>query len=247
MNKTAQKKKETMAGMLKYSYMVSCASTFKKEIEELATRQNVTAGELARAALLLAPPHIIENATDPGDAPADDREIVILKSGTNKGRKITRKPRIQVRLTAGYDVEIIRRALGFALSIDQGGGSLFSPQAPSTVKAIPAPTAPPPEKPAPKTQLTERIDTLEEQAHHFQKTLDAVAFTPLPMGVRTRHDALYVLGFKSTERPTQRVAKERYKKLARIFHPDSVFGDHQRMSQLNDARNLLAKRPFSMN
>ena len=50
----------------------------------------------------------------------DDRETVILKSGTAKGRPWRRKPRLQVRMAPGFEVEFMRRALAIALALDQG-------------------------------------------------------------------------------------------------------------------------------
>jgi curved DNA-binding protein CbpA len=69
--------------------------------------------------------------------------------------------------------------------------------------------------------------------------LSAVAFEPLKEGVRTRTEALYVLGFPADTQPDPRALKARYRMLAMIFHPDSPQGDTLRMGQLNAARNLL--------
>ena len=62
-------------------------------------------------------------------------------------------------------------------------------------------------------------------------------------GIRTRGEALHVLGFPPTTRPDMETIQARYRALAAIHHPDNEFGNHQRMSQLNTARDILS-RPY---
>ena len=58
-------------------------------------------------------------------------------------------------------------------------------------------------------------------------------------GVKSCRDALYVLGFSHEDTPDVGAIKARFRMLATIHHPDSRFGDHRRMSQLNEAINCL--------
>ena len=67
----------------------------------------------------------------------------------------------------------------------------------------------------------------------------ALAFEPLDNGILTRADALYVMGFPPNARPDQRAIRARFRMLAIIHHPDSGFGHHERMTQLNEALSML--------
>ncbi|MCR9177657.1 MAG: J domain-containing protein [Alphaproteobacteria bacterium] len=48
-----------------------------------------------------------------------------------------------------------------------------------------------------------------------------------------------MLGFPPSAVPDQSTIKQRWRRLARIYHPDSPFGDHERMTQLNAAAERL--------
>ena len=82
---------------------------------------------------------------------------------------------------------------------------------------------------------------LEEDVEQLQRIIGDLAFKPLRDGISTRSEALYVLGFAPTVVPDQKVIRGRYRRLALVFHPDSPFGDHQRMSQLNEALEKLTR------
>ena len=55
------------------------------------------------------------------------------------------------------------------------------------------------------------------------------------LGVRTRADALFVFGFPPNARPDQKAIHAQFRMLATVHHPDSGYGQHDRMTQLNDA------------
>ena len=69
--------------------------------------------------------------------------------------------------------------------------------------------------------------------------VSTLLFAPLPGGVLGRADTLYVLGFAPSEMPDKSTAQARFRMLATIHHPDSNYGNHRRMSQLNAAMDLL--------
>ena len=74
------------------------------------------------------------------------------------------------------------------------------------------------------------------------RTIVAVlAFEPLPEGVRSRGDALHVLGFPPSSDPDSRTLRAKFRMLATIHHPDGNHGSHQRMSQLNQAMEFLRR------
>lgn len=200
--------------MKKSSYTIPCASRFRDDIAALATRRKVNAGDLARSVMLLVPMHEIEAFPDPGNPAADDRETVILKTGPAAGKPWQRKPRLQVRLPEGFDPVTIRRALGMALAMDSGATKL-------------------------RLDDPAEAQALDGEMLRLKAMIATLAFEPLPDGVETRAEALHVLGFPPGRIPSREMLRQRFRTLAAIHHPDSGIGDHQRMSQLNAAMELL--------
>ncbi|GAB4193069.1 MAG: J domain-containing protein [Thalassobaculales bacterium] len=202
------------------SYIIPCTAAFRDRVVALAARRGVSVADLARAVLLLVPPAVLAALPDPGEPPPGEREQVTLMSGPSKGRVLRRKPRLQARLAAGYQIAGLRRALALALEIAEGGRvlALADPQAPR------------------------RLEAAEEEVERLRLLVGALAFDTLPEGVRSEAEALFVLGFPPGSRPDRRVLREKFRMLAMIFHPDSPYGDGARMSQLNQAMQLLLRR-----
>jgi hypothetical protein len=206
----------------KHSYTITCCSSFRDRIEKLAARRQVNVGDLARSVLLMVPYETIVKFADPGEPINDDRETVILKSGSSKGRIWKRKPRLQVRMCPGVDSNLIRRALAMALAMEQGELDIYLEQ----VKPGMAPTP-------------EVARQAEAEVERLRTIVSALCFDPLPDGIQNREEALHVLGFAPGGKPDDRSVKARFRMLAAIHHPDSPYGNHQRMSQLNAAMDQL--------
>ena len=204
------------------SYVVPCSSDFRDSVLDLADRRGVNPGELARAVLLLMPGEAAQ-FPDPGDPAPADRETVILKSGANEGKNWRRKPRLQVRLASGYDPAAIRRALAMALAMDAGEYTvrIEDGRAPSS---------------------DQRLKDARAEITRLRYQLKSLFFEPMEHGVKTRKDALYVLGFHPDATPETDEVRKRYRKLAAIHHPDSSHGEHRRMSLLNGAVAKLSKQ-----
>lgn len=215
---------------LKHSYTVPCSSVFREAVEALAESRQVNVGDLARSVLLVVPAAEVEQFPDPGDPPSHDRETVILKSGPAEGRPWRRKPRLQVRMPPGHAIPFIRRTLGLALALAEGklAVTISDPSAP-----VQRPEPPPP----PPVVIEKEPDA--DELDRLRAIISTLAFEPLPDGVRTRTDALHVLGFSPGTKPDSRMVRAKFRLLATIHHPDSDHGDHQRMSQLNQAMALL--------
>ncbi|HIJ63574.1 MAG TPA: J domain-containing protein [Rhodospirillaceae bacterium] len=212
--------------VLKHSYTVPCASAFRIRVEQLAARRNVNVGDLARSILLVVPADVIAAYPDPGEPGMEDRETIVLKSGPAQGRPWRRKPRLQVRLPPGHEVPLIRQALALALAMD-GGEQLVR-----IGDARPAPVEKPVHEPLPTQEVADEMERL-------QTIISVLAFEPLPQGVKTRGEALHVLGFPPGAEPDLRKLRAKFRMLATIHHPDSLYGSHLRMSQLNQAMDLL--------
>ena len=214
----------------KHSYTVPCSSAFREAVEALAESRQVNVGDLARSVLLVVPAMEVERFTDPGEPASHDRETVILKSGPAEGRPWRRKPRLQVRMPPGHGIPFIRRALGLALALAEGKLSvtLEDPKA-AAQRSQPVPPPPP--------AIEE--DPTEDELERLRAIISTLAFQPLADGVRSRAEALYVLGFLPDARPDSRIVRAKFRLLATIHHPDGEHGDHQRMSQLNQAMSLL--------
>ena len=204
------------------SYVVPCASDFRDAVLELAERCGVNAGELARAVLLLMPDEAAHFA-DPGEPEPGDRETVILKSGANEGKNWRRKPRLQVRLSGGHNTADVRRALALALAMDRGDYTV-------RIEDGHSPTS------------DQRLKEARAEITRLRYQVKAMSFEPLETGIRSRADALHVLGFPPEATPETDEIRKRYRKLAAIHHPDSGQGEHRRMSQLNEAVAKLTKR-----
>lgn len=212
----------------KSSYAVPCATAFRDALLRLADARGVNVGDLARSVLLTVPEETLATFPDPGEPHPKDREEVTLKSGPEAGRPWRRKPRLQVRLPDGYDVETIRKALGLALALSDGGVSF-------RLDGIGG--APKPEHRI--AALENSVQEHREQLARLKASLTTLAFDPLPEGVLDRRDALYVLGFHPLAQPTEAELRARYRQRATIHHPDSPGGDHERMAQINAAVKIL--------
>lgn len=207
------------------SYIVPCSSRFRDRVNRLAAGRGASPADLARAVLLLVGPAQLARIPDPGGPAADDRELIELRSGASAGRVLKRKPRIQMRLPAGYRDAELRRALALALQMSEGEAEL------SVVTAT--------DRKAEAAVERARDGLAEENATLRQLVAD-LATPILERGVASRSDALFVLGFPPTAVPDPATVKRRWRRLAMIYHPDSAFGDHERMSQLNLALSRLA-------
>lgn len=226
MTRTESNKTAKPAVGRKHSYTVPCASAFRDEITALARKRGANVADLARSVVLVVAPEVIAAFPDPGGPAPDDRETVVLKSGKAKGTPWRRKPRLQVRMAPGHDVETLRRALGLALAVDRGDIDV-------RLDGFGAEPEPQPE-PFLAHEMREELDRLRSM-------ISVLAFEPLADGIRSRNDALHVMGFPPGSLPDDRTLKSRFRTLATIHHPDSDQGNHNRMSQLNEAMSHLKR------
>jgi hypothetical protein len=200
----------------KKSYAIACGSAFRDRVLALAARRGVNVGDLARSVMLVAPPAAVAAMEDPGEPAPGDRETIVLKSGPGAGKPWRRKPRLQVRLPAGHAVPTLRRALNLALAMDAGTRKIRIEDG---------------TRPGVEAQLRDA----NVELNRLRAMIRALSFSPLRDGVKTRTDALYVLGFPPNAKLGADVVKSRFRSLASIHHPDGAHGDTRRMSQLNEA------------
>jgi len=227
---------------VKASYTIACSSAFRDAVLALADKRGVNAGDLARAVMLVVPAALVEATADPGEPTAHDRETITPRSGRGQGRSWKRKPRLQVRLPPGLRAEFIRKCLKLALDIESGTVSVQLDAGPAA-----APEATPPRggRPAVEAAAAEaamaRAEHLEQEVERLRTIVNVLSFDPLPDGVESRADALHVMGFPPYANPDSRVLRARYRLLATVHHPDSAYGSHGRMSQINAAMELLRR------
>ena len=205
----------------KHSYTIPCSSAFRDAVGALAEARHVNVADLARSVLLVVPEKTVSAFADPGEPARDDRETVVLKSGPAEGRPWRRKPRLQVRLAPGYQVPDIRRALALALAVNRGE---------TTISVAGAGAA---------QRSRARAEEITDELERLRTIVSVLAFEPIVGGVSDREDALYVLGFPPGSHPGRGVLQARFRMLATIHHPDGVYGNHDRMSQLNAAMTVL--------
>lgn len=208
----------------KVSYTVPCASAFREAVEAVAAKYNSNPADLARSVAIMLPTDAIRALPDPGGPPPGDREDVVRKSGPSAGETWKRKPRLQVRMGPGLDPPTIRRMLGLVLALDAGDASLGVDYGALNLGA---------------SSARDQVDALEQEIERLRGQIATLSFEPLNAGVESRPDALYVLGLKPHTRPPIETVRARFRALAAIHHPDNATGDHQRMTQLNEAFALL--------
>lgn len=206
----------------KQSYTIPCSATFRDAVTALAHDRGSNVADLARSVVLLLPPETIRAYPDPGGPARDDREQVTLKSGPSAGRPWRRKPRLQVRLGPGYESTFIRRALAISLAMADGDATVFL-EAPGIIAG----------------GNVEAFKDMEEEIIRLRAVISALSFEPLAGGVTTRQEALHVLGFSPGQNPPMDLIRARFRMMATIHHPDSEHGSHKRMSQINEAMDLL--------
>ena len=218
----------------KQSYTVPCSSEFRDSVTGLARRRGSNVADLARSVVLVLPRDAIDAFPDPGGPGADDRESVVLKSGPAKGRPWRRKPRLQVRMAPGLDARTIRRALGIALAQDRGDVDVRLEMSFNPANAC-----------RDRRQGDKALEILirdtRDDLERLRAMVSALSFEPLAGGVKTRDDALHVLGLPPGSLPDQGTLRARFRMLATIHHPDGLQGSHKRMSQLNAAKELLGR------
>ncbi len=185
----------------------------------LAGQRQVSVADLLRAVHLLVPAETLARVADPGEPAPPDREEVVLQSGPAKNRRIRRKPRLQARLQGVHAAADLRRALRLALDLAEGSVAL-------RVEAAGSPDL-----------AAEQADDLDR----MRQIVQALAFQPLAEDIRSRSEALYVLGFPPGALPDQKEMRARFRALATIYHPDNATGDTLRMAQLNAAIAFLTQ------
>ena len=212
----------------KASYTIPCSSAFRDAVTGLANRRCINVADMARSVVLTLPNETILQFPDPGPPLANDRETVILKSGASKGRPWKRKPRLQVRLAPGYEEAFLRRALNMALAMEEGAVQVHveAPEFGLEAKTL---------KSARESERS--LQELEQ----LRSVVSVLVFEPLQHEVQTRADALYVMGFHAMARPSAKDLRSRFRLVATVHHPDSEYGSHERMSQLNSAMEYLKK------
>ncbi|ABC24353.1 J domain-containing protein [Rhodospirillum rubrum] len=236
-----------MVAELKQSYTIPCASVFRDAVLALALRRRVNVGDLARSVMLVVAPDDIAGFADPGDAPPGDREEVILKSGPSAGRPWRRKPRLQVRMAPGVDWRILRKALAMALAMDEGRLKVRVDDKTELAARVAEAVAVERDRlgvmlAAARARDERPLTQAREEIARLRAAIDVLVTEPLPGGVGSRLDALFVLGFPPGTTPDPAEVTARFRLLATIHHPDSDLGSHARMSQLNQAVAYLRGR-----
>ena len=84
-------------------------------------------------------------------------------------------------------------------------------------------------------------DEMSDENATLRGLISDLAMPVLPRGIQTRSEALFALGFPPSAVPDVSTIRRRWRRMAMIYHPDSAFGDHDRMSQLNQALEKLTQ------
>ena len=213
------------------SFVIPCSSGFRDAVRALADKRGVTATDLALGVLTFVDRKIIAEVDDPGEPAPDDREIVRLKSGPRKGRTLTRKPRLQLRLPGTLDHTHVRRSLALAIDLDSGR-RMLTIAAPDTISPHAAELG----------RQAEALRKAEQALADMRATLNIIAFDANGQSVSTTEQASYILGLPPGAPVSRELVKTRFRQLSRVFHPDLPTGDTARMSQIIEAVRFLESR-----
>ena len=213
------------------SYVIPCSSGFRDAVRDLAARRGLSATDLALSVLSLVDAKIIAAVDDPGEPPPGDRESVRLKSGPRKGRALTRKPRLQLRLPGALDHAKVRRALALAIDIDAGRRAV----------RIVAP-ADESRQDAEFEEQRRALRKAEQALADMRASLNVIAFDADGQSVSTTEQASYILGLPPGAPLSRELVKSRFRQLSRVFHPDLPTGDTVRMSRIIEAVRFLEAR-----
>ena len=226
------------------SYVVSVSSQFRDLVLNFAQQNRVGPSDLVRSVLLTTRQEELDACIDPGEPLEEDREQVLVQSGVSQGRILRRKPRLQIRLEVGLSMIAIRKTLKLAIDRHESNAELniISFEKDADKNQIPEDSENT-DNPS-DFVLEEALETAHAELDRLYDTISSLSFVPLPNGVRTRAEALYVLGLPPSTRPNLDIIKERYRKMAKIHHPDNRIGNHARMAQLNEALQLLREAHF---
>ena len=211
------------------SIAISCTTAFRSQVLALVAKRKASVGDLLRSIAILLPPQALEealkNMPDPGEPPPFERETITIKSGHHKGETLKRKPRLQARLKDNLiipkDTATLRKTLALAIALDKQEWVLSLENTKQH-----------------KHRQTQHSKT-EQRIAELERGIERLAFHPLPSNCRTLEDACYIFGFRTSSRPSEELVRRRFRDLASVFHPDAVKGDHERMSQLNQAMQLF--------
>ncbi len=213
------------------SYVIPCSSEFRDAVRQLADRRGLSATDLALSVLALVDPKMIAAVNDPGEPPSGDRESVRLKSGPRKGRALTRKPRLQLRLPGALDHATVRRALALAIDLDAGQ---------RMIQVV---------SPADQTHHESELEDhrrarmkAEQELADMRSAVNVIAFDIDGQSISSIAQAKYVLGLPPDVPLSHEDVKSRFRQLSRVFHPDLPTGDTMRMSRIIEAVRFLEAR-----
>ena len=93
-----------------------------------------------------------------------------------------------------------------------------------------------------KKMINRWSEKTAETAESMKNIVSTLAFELYRDGIETVDEAVYVMGFPPGDIPDRTAVRTRYRTMASILHPDSGYGSHNHMSQLNAAMDLLRSR-----
>ncbi len=213
------------------SYVIACSTAFRDDVLALARRRGVAATDVALSVLTLVDATRIDCSDDPGEPAPDDRETVWLKTGPRRGRQLTRKPRLQLRLHPALAAGYIRKALSLALQLDTGVQSLDIRPADADCQ-----------REAELAGLRDDVKQARVDIDDFHSAIDVIAFEVHGDRIVSAEQAAYVLGFPPGTPLSRDRVKTRFRRLSRIYHPDRPTGNATRMTMLIDAARYLEAR-----
>ena len=209
--------------------------SFRDLVEGLAARRKVNVGDLPDRSVGGAAGHR-RRLPRPWRTADEDRETVVSNRVRRKAA-LAAQAALQVRMPPGHDIPFIRRALALAIAMDKGdvavsvaSGSRIEEQ---RVKREEQRAKGEEQKLARLVEINEELDRLRTIVRCWLSNPCRMASAPAAMRCMS-----------AVSRPVPSPIRGRCGRnsamLATIHHPDSHYGSHQRMSQLNQAMESFA-------
>ena len=199
----------------RHNHTIYCSEDFKSRVVAVCEATDMSPADLVKAVFLFSEikdfNNIILGETD------NLREQILIKSGVNVGKIVSRKPRIQIILPFKTSPDVLKKALALAT---QAKLKLAHVEDIKKMQSFSKKTMVSDIDPIVKGIQPDMIDT-----------------------ITTFRDALHILGFSPRTKATKLEIKARYRTLLKAYHSDTgnIFADTNRLLAVQSAWEIIDK------
>ena len=199
----------------RHNHTIYCSEGFKSRVVAVCDATDMSPADLVKAVFLFSD---IKDFNDIILGETNNvREHVLVKSGINAGKTISRKPRIQIILPFKISPDVLKKALTLAT---QPKLKLANVEDTKKMQLF-----------SKKTMISDNNPIIKGiQPDMIDK-------------ITTIRDALHILGFAPRTKATKLEIKVRYRALLKAYHSDTgnIFADTKRLSAVQSAWKIIDK------